>query len=110
MRIDAVIAKFEERRITKYLIRYVTEDGMEVERWDVIDSRVTEYSPEDVLCPKCHKVLPLFSEIDIEEFLDGRLLLVPRRIARIISNEKAEFNGETYTIEDEIGSILRLIK
>lgn len=33
MRIDAVIAKFEERRITKYLIRYATEDGVEVERW-----------------------------------------------------------------------------
>jgi len=32
-KIDAVIAKFEERRITKYLIHYVTEDGMEVERW-----------------------------------------------------------------------------
>jgi len=110
MRIDAVIAKFEERRITKYLIRYVTEDGVEVERWDAIDSRVTENSLEDVLCPKCHKVLPLFSEIDIEEFLDGRLLLVPRRIARIINNEKAEFNEETYTIEDEVGGILRLVK
>lgn len=110
MRIDAVIAKFEERRITKYLIRYVTEDGVEVERWDAIDSRVTEGSLEDVLCPKCHKVLPLFSEIDIEEFLDGRLLLVPRRIARIINNEKAEFNEETYNIEDEVGGILRLVK
>jgi len=110
MRINAVIAKFEEQRITKYLIRYVTENGVEVEKWDAIDSRVTEDSLKDVLCPKCHKVLPLFSEIDIEEFLDGRLLLVPKRIARIINNEKAEFNGETYTIEDEIGSILRLIK
>jgi len=49
MRIDAVIAKFEERRITKYLIRYVTEDSVEVERWDAIDSRVTEDSLEDVL-------------------------------------------------------------
>jgi len=110
MRIDAVIAKFEERRITKYLIRYVTEDGVEVERWDAIDSRVTGDSLEDVLCPKCHNVLPLFSEIDIEEFLDGRLLLVPKRVAHIINNEKAKFNGEIYTIEDEIGGILRLIK
>jgi len=110
MRIDAVIAKFEERRITKYLIRRVIENGVEVERWDTIDSRVTEDSLEDVLCPKCHKVLPLFSEIDIEEFLDGRLLLVPRRIAHIINNEKAEFNEETYTIEDEVGGILRLVK
>jgi len=110
MKIDAVIAKFEERRITKYLIRYVTEDGVKVERWDAIDSRVTEDSLEDVLCPKCHKVLPLFSEIDIEEFLDERLLLVPRRIAHIINNERAEFSGEIYTIEDEIGNILRLIK
>ena len=32
MRIDAVIAKFEERRITKYLIRYVTEDDAEVRK------------------------------------------------------------------------------
>lgn len=77
---------------------------------DTIDSRVTEDSLEDVLCPKCHKLLPLFSEIDIEEFLDGRLLLVPRRIAHIINNEKAEFNGGIYTIEDEMGDILRLIK
>jgi len=28
-----------------------------------------------------HKLLPLFSEIDIEDFLDRRLLLVPRRSA-----------------------------
>ena len=110
MRIDAVIAKFEERRITKYLIRYVTEDGMEVERWDAIDSRVTEDSLGDVLCPKCHKALPLFSEIDIEDFLEGRLLLVPRHSVRIINDEKAELNGEVYTIEDEVGNILRLIK
>ena len=110
MKIDTVIAKFEERRITKYLIRHVTEDGVEVERWDAIDSRVTEDSLEDVLCPKCHRVLPLFSEIDIEDFLNGRLLLVPRRSVRIINAEKAEFNGETYIIEDEVGGILRLVK
>jgi len=109
-RIDAVIAKFEERRITKYIIRYVTEDGVEVERWDAIDSRVTEDSLEDVLCPKCHKVLPLFSEIDIEEFLDGRLLLVPKRLVRIINDEEAEFNGEVYSIEDEINGVFRFYR
>ena len=42
-----------------------------------MDSRVTEDSLKDVLCLKRHKVLPLFSEIDIEEFLD-RFLLVPK--------------------------------
>jgi len=110
MRIDAVIAKFEERRITKYLIRYVTEDGVEVERWDAIDSRVTEDSLEDVLCPKCHKVLPLFSEIDIEEFLEGRLLLVPKCLVRIINDEEAEFNGEVYSIEDEINGVFRFYR
>jgi len=31
-------------------------------------------------------------------------------IARIINSEKAEFNGETYTIEDEVGGILCLVK
>jgi len=63
MRIDAIIAKFEERRITKYLIRYVTEVGVEVERWDAIDSRVTEDSLGGYSLPKCHKVLPLFPKL-----------------------------------------------
>ena len=42
--IDGVIAKFEGRRITKYLIHNIIEGDMEVERWDAIDSRVTEDS------------------------------------------------------------------
>ena len=32
-------------------------------KMDAIDSRVTEDSLEDVLCPKCHKVLPLFPKL-----------------------------------------------
>ena len=108
--IDGVIAKFAEKRITKYLIHYVTENDTEIERWDAVNSVVTEDSLENVLCPKCHKVLPLFTEIDIEDFLDGRLLLVPKHETRIISDEEAEFNKEIYTIEDEVGGIFRLIK
>ncbi|RLG02013.1 MAG: hypothetical protein DRN49_00040 [Thaumarchaeota archaeon] len=79
MKIDTVIAAFEERCITKYLIRYVSEDGKKVERWSPMDSRVIEDSLEKVLCPKCHKILPLISEIDIEKFLNEQLLLVPKK-------------------------------
>jgi len=108
-KIDAVIAKFEERRITKYLIHYVTEDGMEVERWDKIDSRVTEDSLMKVSCPRCHKPLPLFSEIDIELFLNEQILLVHKNAVRMLPNDEVEYNGKIYSIADEFDDILTLV-
>ena len=109
MKIDAVIAKFEERRITKYLIRYVTEDGVEVERWDTIDSRVTEDSVVEVLCPQCHKQLPLFSAVDIELFLNEQILLVHKNVVHILSDDEVEYNGRIYSVVDDFDDILTLV-
>jgi len=109
MKIDAVVAKFEERRITKYLIRYVTEDDVEVERWDTIDSRVTEDSVVEVLCPRCHKQLPLFSDVDIELFLNEQILLVHKNVVHILSDDEVEYNGRIYSVVDEFDYILTLV-